>query len=427
MDLDEARQVLWLKNNHRPMGELLDEGFLNQSNLEWAAKSAYDPLLKQAAKVILELNNQLPSSAEIEYKITDIHPTNLESSLAIGITLEKARSILWPFLPHKGQSMGGLVESHQLTLKDLGYAIENAWEKIVRQAATALMLMRLGQIVKEPDPPAGFVQINSGGRSYSESKQIQITFIEGLFIGGLIVLMAVATIWEFVKYFSPRPNVKLSIDSIQSFSGIIILLLLAFTALIMWLVVFIPDQITKRLDKMIEAYRLGQEGEEKTVQRIIQSLDGNWALFKNIRLPGRNKGDLDIILLGSPGVWVLEVKNFSGEYRNIGETWEYRQGKNWKIADSNPSRQAFRNAVRLRNFMKADNINVFVNAVVVWANEESPLTVENPTTPIWMFNQLSDELGNIMQVDKISEDERKKIAEKLYKLCESKKNGKKGD
>jgi hypothetical protein len=422
MNIDEARKVLWLKNNHRPLGELLDEGFLNQSRLVWASKSAYDPDLKQAAQVILEWKNLNISSDGIEKKTNEVHPMNLEKSLPIGITLEKARSMLWPLPPHKGKPMGDLVESHQLTLKDLGYAIENAWDKKVKQAATALMLVRLEQVVKEPDPPAGFVQVVSGGRSYSESKQLQITFIEGLFIGGLIVLMAGATIWELVRYFSPHPNVKLSIDSFQSFSGIIILvLLLAFAALIIWLVVFIPDRITKRLDKEIESYRLGQEGEDRTIQRVIQSLDGSWTIYKNVQLPGRNKGDLDIILLGSPGIWVLEVKNLNGEYRDIGETWEYRHGKDWKNAHINPGRQALHNAIRLGSFLKADNINVFVNAVVVWANEASLLFVENSTTAIWMFDHLSDELGNIIQAEKISEVERKKIAEKLSKLCESKK------
>ncbi len=59
---------------------------------------------------------------------------------------------------------------------------------------------------------------------------------------------------------------------------------------------------------------------------------------------------------------------------------------------------------------------LFSNAIAVWANEEKSLIVENPTTAIWMFNHLSDELGNIIQTEKISEVERKKIAEKLIKL-----------
>ncbi len=42
MGLEQARKVMWLRSNCRPLGELLDEGYLNQSRLEWAAEKAYD-------------------------------------------------------------------------------------------------------------------------------------------------------------------------------------------------------------------------------------------------------------------------------------------------------------------------------------------------------------------------------------------------
>jgi hypothetical protein len=191
---------------------------------------------------------------------------------------------------------------------------------------------------------------------------------------------------------------------------------LGFLALFTWLILFIPDQIAKRLDKQIELFRLGEEGEERTVQMVIQALDGNWSLFRNVSLPGRNKGDLDIVLVGPPGVWVLEVKNLHGDYRNIGETWEYRQGGKWKTASANPSRQAKENASRLGDFLKADHLKIWVNPAVVWANEESPLFVENPSAAVWMINRLPDELGNIWESEKLSKDDRNKIAEKLTKL-----------
>jgi len=38
MDLKDARKVLWLKRNPRPLGELLDEGYLTKDRLEWAAR-----------------------------------------------------------------------------------------------------------------------------------------------------------------------------------------------------------------------------------------------------------------------------------------------------------------------------------------------------------------------------------------------------
>ena len=56
--------------------------------------------------------------------------------------------------------MGALVEGKLLSLKDLGYAVENAWDEKVRQAAIALSLVRLNQAVLEPVPPAGFVHFN---------------------------------------------------------------------------------------------------------------------------------------------------------------------------------------------------------------------------------------------------------------------------
>jgi hypothetical protein len=216
----------------------------------------------------------------------------------------------------------------------------------------------------------------------------------------------------------PNPNSKSLAEIVSSPSGIIALVIvLVGTILIGWLSNFIVEQISKKLDKEIEGYRRGQDGEDKVVQLIIQALDGNWSLFRNINLPGQNKGDLDLVLIGPPGVWVLEVKNFSGMNRNTGETWEYKKNKQWRKMAASPSRQAFKNALRLSNFLQADNLKVFINAVVIWANDESPLDVENPTTSVWRCQQLQDELGNIWQDEKLAKDKRDKIIEKLTKLC----------
>jgi hypothetical protein len=122
--------------------------------------------------------------------------------------------------------------------------------------------------------------------------------------------------------------------------------------------------------------------------------------------------------VGPPGIWALEIKNFRGEYRNIGETWERKNGKSWKAARGNPSRQAQNSAYRLKNFLKADHVNVFVNSAVVWANPDSQLTLENPSVAVWRYDRLADELGNIWQGEKLSELERQKIVEKLNTMCE---------
>ncbi len=422
MNIEEARKVLWVRSNHRTLGELLDEGYLTKERLEWAAQWAYNAKLQQAAKVILDSINYPTPVTEDEEKPETLVINVKDSAIETGISYDRACSTLWPFSPYKGQPMGALVDSKQLSLKDLGYAVENAWDERVRQAATTFSLIRLNQVVQEPVPSAGFVHVVSGGRSYSERQQLRLASIGGGVFGIFMAIGLASLIWSVIRLFKPHPA-TLSLAQVAS-SPVLMTALLIFvviSAFFIWFVTSIPKWITDRLDKQIEEHRRGQDGEERVVEIVLQALDGNWQLFRNVNLPGRNKGDLDLVLVGPPGVWVLEVKNFNGTYRSVGESWYYKKGRNWKNAPKSPSRQAYNNALRLSNFLKADRLKVFVNSVVVWANPESPLSVENPSVAVWHYNRLADELGNIWQGEKLSELERNKIVVKLTKLCERQK------
>jgi hypothetical protein len=413
MNIKEAREVLWLPNNRRLLGELMDEGYLTKSRLEWAAKKAFDPALKQAAQILLDTLNHSSAS---NYPAND---QTIQHGLQVGISMEKARAIKWPFSPHKNKPMGELVETKQISLKDLGFAIENAWNKDVRMASVALLLVRLEQEVKEPEPQAGFVHVISGGRSYSKRQQYRLALFEGMMLGFMVFMALVAGIWLVVEANKPHSQATPIAEIISTPTGIaVIVFFFVLLGLIFFLTYILPNWISKQLDKKIEAYQLGEAGEEKTVQLTAQALDGNWTICRNLCLPGRNKGDLDIVLVGPPGVWVLEVKNFHGEWRNVGETWEYRQGRKWKPISASPSRQARNNAIRLGNFLKADHLKVFVEPAVVWANEDNPPIVENPSVPVWFYNRLPDELGNIWQYEKLSGTERENINEKFQKLCQ---------
>lgn len=418
MNLDEALGVLWLKSNPRPLGELLKEGYLTRERLEWAAQWAYNPNLKEAAKVLL-------ASREISGEKIQIDESS-QPSLKLGITLEKARSMLWPFSPYKGRPMGQLVDSQQISLKDLGYAIENAWDENIRQAAVALSLIRLEQIVTEPPPSAGFAKIISEGKSFARRKQLQLAMLDGLIFGIVFGILIVILIVQFLYDQSkPSGNSKTISELLSTPEGWVALVgVLIFFFVLNWIIFFIPNQLSKRIDKKIEEFRRGEVGEERALHIIAQALDGNWTIFRNLTIPGKNKADLDLVLVGPPGVWVIEIKNFSGEYRNVGDNWEYRNKNKWKKAFKNPSRQALNNAVRLGNFFKADNIRVFVNPTVVWTNEESRLHVDNPSVSVWQITHLVDELGNIWQGEKVSKEDRDKINRKLTKLCDPEKSTK---
>jgi hypothetical protein len=418
MSLEEARSVLWFRSYNRPIGELLDEGRINQDRLEWAAQNAYDPRIKQASIVILNWMKQARLTLQEEKPPTPQHQATQVPAVQVGMTVEQARRTLWPFGGFKGQPMGTLVDSRQLTLKDLAYAVENAWDEQVRRAAILMMAVRLNQAVKEPAPSAGPLRILSGGRSFAERRQLFLSLIQGSILGAVCMLLLVFMVQSIAASLTSRPSKSLTEILATPVNVVFLLVFIALVVGILWSIGRLLDWTMNRLDKQIDNYRKGQEGEEQVVEAMRQSLDGNWTLFRNVNLPGRNKADIDGVLVGPSGVWALEVKMFSGEYRNIGEHWECRAGNKWIMLRKSPSRQVQDSAVRLANFFKADGIKQWVTPAVVWANRANPLTVENPSVAVWRIDQLPEELGNIWQGRTVPELDRARIITKLTTLCE---------
>ena len=98
--------------------------------------------------------------------------------------------------------MGDLLANNQLSLKDLGFAIENTYaNERVQRAAIALLLERLKQKTQEPTPSVGFLKVISGGKSYSEKRQFLMHIGLSFFSGVFIALYFTFTIWAIQKSF----------------------------------------------------------------------------------------------------------------------------------------------------------------------------------------------------------------------------------
>jgi len=418
MSLEEAKNVMWLHSNHKPIGTLMEEGFMTRDKLEWAAAKAWDPRLKEAAAVILAASGESTDKQQQSKSITASQVDTSPPPIDVYMKLSQAEQTIWPLPPFKGQSIGPLVQSRKLTLKDLGWAIENAWEKRVRQAATVLMLNRLSQAINEPDDRVTYTQTITGGTSYAQWKQIQLSTIKGMIAGAICAVILFYAVWIAIRFITHQYALIIPANKNQAIGLAIATVIAVIASLIVWKIFdFFNDATLVKLDRAIQNYNKGQQGEDKVADIITQTLDGTWILFRNITIPGNDKADIDMILLGPPGIWALEVKNLEGEYRNIGEHWEYRIGEKKELMKKSPSIQAQSNARKLRNFLRADKINEYVQPVVVWANQEHTPVIENPTVPIWLYESLPEELGNIWQKDKIPQAEITTIKEKLTKLC----------
>jgi len=257
MDLNEARRVLWIRPNRKPLGELLDEGLLSKGQLEWAAAHAFNPKLQEAAKVLLPLFEKSNSTAQIENKRVRLDVPRLN----IPITVDQARITVWPLPPYKGEPMGMLFQEKKLSLKDLGYAIENAWDQKVRNAALVLSAIRMEQIVQEPPPPKGHISVLSKGKSFSARRILQITQVRGLVLG---FILGIASLWFFnVLFGRHQTQSSLTIGEIlASPTGVIGLIIgLAIIIGAMIFILFAVDRTVKELDDLAVLFRKGAEGE----------------------------------------------------------------------------------------------------------------------------------------------------------------------
>lgn len=409
MTLERARNTYWLKNNYRPMGELFDSGFLTQSRLEWGAKNAYDPAIRDACRILLKQKQTSTKNFIEKGKL----PRNIY----------EANAVIWPFSRHTrktGCTMGELIDSREITKRDLAYAIEKAWDEQVRTAAHIILRSQLGLEEKKMNEPKGSLKV-SANRSFMEQQIESLSFKKGALWGVLLTTCAVLLILDII-YMGITGAIPTLIDFIvktKIIGFIFVILILSFFVFIVNLVVkHTAEKKFDDYDIQIRNHKQGREGEDKVIDVMRECLDGSYHAFRNLVLPNK-KEDMDIVLVGSQGVFIFEVKTYNGKYENINDDWYFCGKKRKKIKDS-PNNQVKRNAAQLADFLEADfarnKTKKWVKPIVILANANAICYETTPSVPIWRIQHLADELSNISDKNVLSEQTQKEICEKLKKM-----------
>lgn len=173
----------------------------------------------------------------------------------------------------------------------------------------------------------------------------------------------------------------------------------------------------------LENYRNGRWGEEKIIEQLRIYLDGAWTVYHSFEWPGGEGGDIDLILVGSKGVWALEVKAYSGLIVNEYDTWT-RKGS-FNGLPSHPGKQARGNAKRLQRLLDSKGVKIrYVEPVVAWAKseqdpleEKGSLIVNSPDTPVWKLDHFEKGIEQLQKrKDSLTGNEIKDI-NKILKGC----------
>jgi|WetSurMetagenome_2_1015567.scaffolds.fasta_scaffold261010_2 hypothetical protein len=120
-------------------------------------------------------------------------------------------------------------------------------------------------------------------------------------------------------------------------------------------------------------FKMGLSGERQVIANIADKLGAEHSLFNDVMLKdGKAGGNIDHIIVGPRGIFVIETKNFS-KSRSV-------YGDNWEGLKQSPSMQAKINAKRVYFLLNNKNILgrpfPLVHAIVALPNGKSKLEIK---------------------------------------------------
>ncbi len=115
------------------------------------------------------------------------------------------------------------------------------------------------------------------------------------------------------------------------------------------------NSLTTESKKDGYSWKKGLEG-EKLVADYLNTLPKDYYVYNDVKLPGKG-GNIDHIVIGPTGIYVIETKNYSGKYRIKGNQWIYYKNGYPKVIKNNPGTQVRRNTKDLINFLSEKGIS----------------------------------------------------------------------
>ena len=133
----------------------------------------------------------------------------------------------------------------------------------------------------------------------------------------------------------------------------------------------------------IKSFHAGLQG-ETTLKQTLNSLSDDFVAFYNV--PIDNSKDIDCVLVGPKGVFIIEVKNHKGTIIYSENGWKQiktgRGGTQYLGNLGNPGKQLLANMHKFKKFLDENNIHVWIQPILVFTNPEADIVLEKEPKPI---------------------------------------------
>ena len=156
----------------------------------------------------------------------------------------------------------------------------------------------------------------------------------------------------------------------------------------------------------------GKEGELQAKKILNHYLNENDLLLNNVNISihGRNT-ELDYVVINNNGIFIFEVKNFSGKLvgNEDDQYWNKykisRGNKEYIKEIRNPIKQLKREIYLLKEYLKYYGIDLWINGYVLFVNMNSPIdsdyTINNERELNSILHTRGGQTLNKKQIEKI--------------------------
>jgi hypothetical protein len=160
-------------------------------------------------------------------------------------------------------------------------------------------------------------------------------------------------------------------------------------------------------------YNGGWVGEKQVTKLLSSRLSDDYTLLNGLYLRDGG-GDIDHVVLGPSGVFVLETKNWSGDVTCHGDEWQRAGKRGFK---GSPSLQVKRNAAKIKRIIDSSPKlpRIWVEGILVFTNNHATLHLSNPTVPILKLSQLPNYITTQQSQDGYTQQQLEEVAKEILK------------
>lgn len=165
-----------------------------------------------------------------------------------------------------------------------------------------------------------------------------------------------------------------------------------------------------------ENFIKGLEG-ENFVLKQLNTLPVDYYVFHDVTLPD-GRGNIDHIVVGPTGLFVIETKNYSGKYKINGNQWYYYKDNKYIKINKNPGAQLIRNTLDLKSFLETKGINkseIYANGIVAFIQNKYTITQEPENYTVLSPKMIPKHIINNKKNQNL--ETLTKIAEELEPCC----------